>query len=128
MEKKQRLSGIDLCRGLAAYAVILVHSGDETWGVPVGQWTTEFRSLFYFAVPFFLATSFYLMTRKVDSKVISWEFWNLRLQRILIPCAIWSVIFLIARSLLFSISHQSERLQQLFQDPLAIAFFESFSS
>jgi peptidoglycan/LPS O-acetylase OafA/YrhL len=30
MEKKQRLSGIDLCRGLAAYAVILVHSGDET--------------------------------------------------------------------------------------------------
>jgi hypothetical protein len=30
---------------------------------------------------------------------------------------------LIARSILFSVSHQSERLQQLFQDPLAIIFF-----
>lgn len=123
MKKKQRLSGIDLCRGIAAYAVILVHSGDETWGVPVGEWTSEFRSLFYFAVPFFLATSFYLMTRKIDSKVLSWGFWNSRSQRILIPCAIWSVIYLIARSILFSVSHQSERLQKLFQDPLAIIFF-----
>lgn len=123
MKKKQRLSGIDLCRGLAAYAVILVHSGDETWGVPAGEWTSEFRSMFYFAVPFFLATSFYLMTRKIDSKVLSWKFWNSRSQRILIPCAIWSLIYLIARSILFSVSNQSERLQKLFQDPLAIIFF-----
>lgn len=123
MKKKQRLSGIDLCRGLAAYAVILVHSGDETWGVPAGEWTSEFRSMFYFAVPFFLATSFYLMTRKIDSKVLSWKFWNSRSQRILIPSAIWSLIYLIARSILFSVSNQSERLQKLFQDPLAIIFF-----
>jgi peptidoglycan/LPS O-acetylase OafA/YrhL len=122
MNKKQRLSGIDLCRGLAAYAVILVHSGDETWGVPVGQWATEFRLFFYFAVPFFLATSFYFMTRKVDSQVLTWEFWTLKFQRIVVPCIVWSLIYLVARSLLFLLSNQPERLQELYQDPVAIAF------
>lgn len=31
-QQKQRLVGIDLIRGMAAYAVIQVHSGDQTWG------------------------------------------------------------------------------------------------
>ena len=53
MLKENRLAGIDLCRGLAAFAVILVHSGDETWGIPISNRAIQFRHLFYFAVPFF---------------------------------------------------------------------------
>jgi len=35
MNQKKRLLGIDLCRGIAAYVVVLVHSVDQAWGVSV---------------------------------------------------------------------------------------------
>ena len=69
MSKATRLVGIDLCRGLAAFAVILVHSGDETWGLPISSQAIEFRYLFYYAVPFFLAASFYFGTKKSSLKI-----------------------------------------------------------
>lgn len=121
-ERRTRLLGIDLCRGIAAYAVVLVHSGDETWGVPISDAAIQFRLMFYFAVPFFLAAAFYFLTRKptVD---LSTKFWKSRFQRIVIPYVIWSIIYLIVRSLFFIIAHKSERLSELFQDPLALVFF-----
>ncbi len=69
MEKKSRLLGIDLCRGLAAFVVVVVHSGDETWGVPVRYWALQFRLLFYFAVPFFLTVSFFFTTQNFSKNV-----------------------------------------------------------
>ena len=48
-----KLLGIELCRGLATYAVILVHSGDESWGVATDPSAIAFRLYFYFGVPFF---------------------------------------------------------------------------
>jgi peptidoglycan/LPS O-acetylase OafA/YrhL len=121
-----RLLGIDLCRGIAAYAVVLVHSGDEAWGLPISQAAIQFRLLFYFAVPFFLAVAFHFLTRKPTID-ISAKFWRSRIQRIVIPYAIWSVIYLVVRSLFFLIAHKSDRLAGLFQDPLAIIFFGSAS-
>lgn len=121
-KKKQRLLGIDLCRGLAAYAVILVHSGDETWGVPVSDWAIRFRLLFYFAVPFFLATSFFFTTRKLNNNT-SLHFWLSKFQRILIPYAIWSIVYLVFRTVVFSLTNQTARLNELLQDPLSIIFF-----
>jgi hypothetical protein len=47
---KARLLGIELFRGISTYAVILVHSGDETWNLPSSAAAIEFRYHFYFAV------------------------------------------------------------------------------
>lgn len=122
MSKKQRLLGIDLCRGIAAYAVVLVHSGDHTWGLEVDKWATSFRLIFYFAVPFFLASSFYFMTRKRKIH-FSVDFWRSRFERIVIPYVIWSAVYLILRVIFLSISNQSDRLSNFLQDPLSIVFF-----
>ncbi|WP_289501180.1 acyltransferase [Gloeocapsopsis sp. IPPAS B-1203] len=122
MNQKKRLLGIDLCRGIAAYAVILVHSGDETWGVPVDPWADYFRLSFYFAVPFFLITSFYFIACKPNTG-FSPNFWKSRLERLVIPYLIWSLIYLVLRLVFFWKANQSERLNQLTQDPLSLVFF-----
>jgi peptidoglycan/LPS O-acetylase OafA/YrhL len=119
--KKEKLLGVEFFRGLSTYAVILVHSGDETWGLPIDSGAIAFRLNFYFAVPFFLATAFYFMTSKPEIAYSS-KFWKSRFERILIPYAIWSFIFLILRVIIFTLSKKTDRLQQLLQDPLSITF------
>ncbi len=126
MKTKRRLLGIDLCRGIASYAVILVHSGDETWGIPVEPLAAEFRHFFYFAVPFFLATSFYFTTCKPKIN-ISQQFWLSRIERILIPYTVWSLLYLISKIVIFSATNQTETIKSLLQDPLAIIFFGGIS-
>jgi fucose 4-O-acetylase-like acetyltransferase len=120
--QKQRLIGLDLCRGLAAFAVIVVHSGDENWGVPVAPWADFFRLSFYFAVPFFLFASFYFMVQKPNIGR-SVEFWKSRLARLAIPYISWCLIYLGLRVAMFSLSHKPERIKQLLEDPLSILFF-----
>jgi peptidoglycan/LPS O-acetylase OafA/YrhL len=124
--KKEKLLGIELCRGLSTYAVVLVHSGDETWGLPIDPIAIAFRSHFYFAVPFFLATAFYFMTAKLEISQ-SPKFWRSRIERLVIPYAIWSAIFLVSRAIVFTLGNKPDRLQQLLQDPLSIIFLGSAS-
>ncbi len=119
---KQKLLGIELFRGISTYAVILVHSGDENWGIYTDPEAIAFRLHFYFAVPFFLAAAFYFMTAK-PAIAYSPKFWRSRVERILIPYTIWSTIFLLSRAIIFTFTHKPDRLQQLLQDPLAIFFF-----
>ncbi|WP_373544712.1 acyltransferase family protein [Chamaesiphon sp.] len=120
--KQPKLLGIELVRGLSTYAVILVHSGDQTWGLPINPAAIEFRLFFYFAVPFFLATAFYFLTAKPDV-IYSARFWRSKVERILIPYVVWSMIFFTFRAFIFSLAHKPERLQLLLQDPLSIIFF-----
>lgn len=122
MEKPKRFLGIELFRGLSTYAVILAHSGDKTWGIPILNNAIEFRLHFYFAVPFFLAAAFFFMTAKPEI-AYSQRFWKSRLERIVIPYIIWSFIFWISRVIIFTLSKKFDRLQQLLQDPLSISFF-----
>ena len=118
----QKLLGIELCRGLATYAVILVHSGDENWGIAIDPISIAFRLCFYFGVPFFLAAAFYFLTARPEV-AYSPKFWRSRIERLLIPYAIWSMIFLIFRVLIFKLSHQVDRLHTLLSDPLSIILF-----
>jgi peptidoglycan/LPS O-acetylase OafA/YrhL len=118
----QRLLGIDLIRGIAAYAVIFLHSGDESWGLPISQAAISLRLLFYFAVPFFLATSFFFLTSRAEIDT-SPRFWRSRIDRILIPYAVWTIIYLIFRSAFFFESQQMDRFWNLLRDPLAIFCF-----
>ncbi|HEY9768031.1 MAG TPA: acyltransferase [Coleofasciculaceae cyanobacterium] len=126
MSKATRFVGIDLCRGLAAFAVILVHSGDETWGVPISDRAIQFRYLFYFAVPFFLAASFYFGTTKSPLK-ISAAFWQKKLQRIVMPYLLWSIFYLVSKTIIFSFTDNTDLVQQLLSDPLAIIFMGAAS-
>jgi fucose 4-O-acetylase-like acetyltransferase len=123
---KQRLIGLDLCRGIAAFAVIVVHSGDENWGLPVSPWADFFRLSFYFAVPYFLFTSFYFMVKKPNIGY-SIDFWKSRLARLAIPYIAWCLIYLALRLVFFLKSNQPERIQQLLADPLATIFLGTAS-
>ncbi len=120
--KSPKLLGIEFSRGLSAYAVILVHSGDQSWGLPIDNTAIKFRLFFYFAVPFFIATTFYFLTDKPDI-IYSKKFWQSKIDRILIPYLVWSTVFLLSRVIVFRLSHKTDRLQQLLQDPLSIIFF-----
>ena len=122
IENKQRLLGIDLCRGIAAFAVVVVHSGDETWGVPVSNEALHFRLFFYFAVPFFLATFFFFITRNL-SKNIDLHFLWIKFQRILIPYCVWSILYIFFGTIFSFLANQPDKLNQLFQDPLSTIFF-----
>jgi peptidoglycan/LPS O-acetylase OafA/YrhL len=66
MKNKPQLLGVDLVRGISAYAVVFVHSGDETLGLPISQDAVTLRLYCYFAVPFFLATAFYFLISKPE--------------------------------------------------------------
>jgi hypothetical protein len=58
---KAKLLGIEIFRGISTYAVILVHSGDETWHLPISEAAIEFRHHFYFAASSFLTAVFSFM-------------------------------------------------------------------
>lgn len=118
---KKRLLGIDLIRGIAAYAVIQVHSGDETWGLPIESSAIIFRLLFYFAVPFFLGTSFFFSIHKMTNR-ISWEFWKSKIERILFPYFVWSLLYFVIRFTSFYLTEESTKLHLLVSDPLALIF------
>ncbi|PLZ86341.1 hypothetical protein CEN44_20115, partial [Fischerella muscicola CCMEE 5323] len=119
--QKTRLVGVDLCRGIAAYAVVLLHSGDQSWGY-ISPLASEFRSFFYFAVPFFLATSFYFSMGKVYTG-LTVDFWKQRFQRIIMPYIIWTIFYFFSKILMFNISKQPDKIKDLFLDPVSIIFF-----
>lgn len=119
MENKQRLTGIDLFRGIAVYAVAILHSGN---GLPVTTVGAEILShLSGFAVPFFLATSFYLAISKLYN-YRSKYFLNTRLARLLIPYCIWSVVYLVYKGFKYWISNKPEQLDKVLQDPVSLIF------
>jgi peptidoglycan/LPS O-acetylase OafA/YrhL len=126
MKKSTRLVGIDLCRAIAAFAVILVHSGDETWGLPISDRAIQFRHLFYFAVPFFLAASFYFGIKKMPL-VLDRTFWRKKFQRIVVPYLLWSIFYVISKTAVFLAINNTEQVRELLSDPIAIIFFGAAS-
>jgi peptidoglycan/LPS O-acetylase OafA/YrhL len=120
MKEQERLVGIDLFRSLAIYAVLLLHIDEGVKVMPLA-WSniTDFS---LFAVPFFLATSFYLAINKL---YLSRSLYPMRsrLLRLLIPYGVWSVIYLIYKSAKYLVNGQSNEFLQLFQDPLSVIFF-----
>lgn len=120
MEKKPRLTGIDLFRGIAIYAVVILHS-DEGIVVKPPVWTaiSQFSG---FAVPFFLATAFYLTTERIYTSDRPYNL-KARLIRLLIPYGIWSIIYSIYKILKYTLKNDFDKLLSIFQDPVAIVLF-----
>ena len=125
MSKSQRLVGIDLCRGIAAYAVVVRHSGDLSWA-PVGYGVLEFRAFFDFAVPFFLATSFYLAAQKLDRTGSLYSLGS-RFKRLLVPYLFWSLIYICFKAAFFLFNNDTTSFHKLFSDPIGIVFLGASS-
>jgi peptidoglycan/LPS O-acetylase OafA/YrhL len=110
MSVTRRIDGIDLFRGIAAFAVVILHSDEGIKTDPQG-WSF-FLHFSAFAVPFFLATSFYLLVDKLNSspQLIKW---NDRFYRLLIPYAFWSAVYLVIKILQFLLKKQPHKIQSL---------------
>ncbi|MBF2026598.1 MAG: acyltransferase family protein [Oscillatoriales cyanobacterium C42_A2020_001] len=120
MKEQQRLVGIDLFRGFAIYAVILLHIDEGVQNVPAA-WSkiTDFS---LFAVPFFLATAFYFAINKLYQSKEPYPL-RQRLLRLLIPYGFWSIFYLVYKSAKYVAGGDSAKLAEIFQDPLSIIFF-----
>ena len=122
---KQRLIGVELFRGVAAYGVVVIHADAlmRYSGFPTDYWTVAFAEINRFAVPFFLAASFYFMTGKLYANVNHFpRGFNLKSKwkRLLIPYLCWSAIYLCLR--LIKALSRPDGLATLFQDPVALIF------
>jgi hypothetical protein len=118
-EKKSRLIGIDLVRGISAYAITLIHSGGYAAS---GYWATQVGDFSKFALPFFMATSFYLLLGGKE-KFISYNFIFSKIKRLIVPYIIWSFIYLLFRVFKIIFLHKYDELITLFKDPVLIIFF-----
>ncbi len=121
METKQRFTGIDLFRGVAAYAVIIIHA-EHSAAIP-GSWAAKLVSFSLIAVPFFLAVSFYLTMNSLYVRGSKCSLKS-RINRILIPFWIWSAIYIFQR-VLESLILKKISINSIFDDPLGIIFFGS---
>ncbi|MGB3616015.1 MAG: acyltransferase [Elainellaceae cyanobacterium] len=123
-QKRKELLGIELMRGVAAFSVVLAHSGDRTWG-EMSDAVAILRNIFSFHVPFFLAISFYFLSKKMlrsGEKLDTKTEMGVRFRRIATPYIIWSIIYLIFRSLFFLGQSQSQEIAKLYDDPISTVF------
>ncbi len=120
MKRQQRLFGIDLFRGLAIYAVVIQHTDQGILVQPlVWSWIKDFAR---FAVPFFLATAFYLAIDKLYRSQSPYLLPS-RLTRLLIPYSVWTFFYLLYKALKWTVAGESSKILGLFQDPLSLFFF-----
>ena len=119
MIKQQRLPGIDLWRGIAIFAVILVHADEGIANPPdVWQFCLNFAE---FAVPFFLATSFWLTVGKINSRQKT-DWLKPRIVKLALSYLIWSLIYLAYKISKYALVGESDNWQRLLSDPLGIIF------
>jgi peptidoglycan/LPS O-acetylase OafA/YrhL len=120
MNKKQRLTGLDLGKGISAFAVVLIHSAHDF--AAQGYWSGRIEKFFGFAVPFFLATAFYLFIQKnyYSSQPF---FLKSRLKSLIIPYIVWTIIYCLARSSKYILKGDWQKLTALFTDYTGIIFF-----
>ncbi len=118
-KSKDRLLGIDLFRGIAAYGVVLIHGLGR---IQRSEFTIDsFVSFFeFFAVPFFLTVAFYFGRKSILSNEIKTYITN-RFRRIIIPYIVWSCVYLLARFISYMMGDKLS-FEKLISDPMRIIF------
>ena len=126
MQTQNRLLGVDIFRGLAAYAVVLLHSGDSSWG-NIDESVLYLRNFFGFPVPFFLATSFYFMARTLANcgwqNDLHFKILRSKARRLIVPYLTWTLIYLIIRNLYLLIDSNYGKEQNMLDDTFSVIFF-----
>jgi peptidoglycan/LPS O-acetylase OafA/YrhL len=121
MDRQQRLIGIDLFRGLAVLAVAILHVVDGGSIDSIAGWR-QITDFAMFAVPFFLALSFYLAINKLYRSSQPYPLRS-RLVRLLVPYGIWSSVYLLYKIAKYCASGEMSRLVDLVGDPLSLICF-----
>lgn len=98
--EKVRNNTIDAAKLLGAFGVVMIHLAPST---PDAELISRIFSCF--VVPFFLMIALYFFIEKVrgmeDLKII-----QLRLDRILIPYAVWTIVYLMFRFIKYQVQHK----------------------
>jgi surface polysaccharide O-acyltransferase-like enzyme len=118
MDRQQRLIGIDLFRGLAILAVAILHVVDGGTQVLPTSWP-QITHFALFAVPFFLALSFYLAIEKLYLSPQTFPL-RARLNRLLVPYLCWSAVYLLYKIVKYGAVGEVQKVVNLFADPLAL--------
>lgn len=103
----ERNVSVDLFKLVAVFGIILIHLAPSTAS---GEKLTN--CFVTFTVPFFLVVSLYFFLQNLTGKAVP-DVREFRLDRIIIPYVVWSIVYTIARALKLSVSHQSENLDLL---------------
>lgn len=125
-EQSKRLVGIDLFRGVSAFAVVVIHASAVMLysDIPTDQWTESLVQLSRFAVPFFLAASFYFMSNSLyvpKSSTSLRKNFNSKFMRLMVPYLCWTAIYSFSRAV--KLSEVPNGLGKLFQDFIGLIFF-----
>jgi len=118
VKDKLYVRGFDLIRPIAAFSVIWIH------GCETSLWTKKLNALNEYAVPVFIAISFFLFAGQVVSGRLQHygEMAAVRFKRLMIPFFIWTLIYLAIRYA------KSAYLHVPFEVPLVSTFLFKGSS
>jgi len=108
-------------RGVAAFGVICIHSGLAVHN-QTDSAAAALRASFSFAVPFFLALSFFFAIRAETVRPLSWNPWLRRhSERLLIPFFFWSLVYLGLHVAKLILHHQTQEIKSLLlNDPAGL--------
>jgi peptidoglycan/LPS O-acetylase OafA/YrhL len=119
MIKPSRLIGVDLMKIVACFGVVWIHSS----GGPYGAIPTSVSKVggFFsgFAVPFFLAASFYLLGSRLFFSNRSYSL-GARFKSLVIPYIAWTLIYSLFRVGKYIAIGDSQKLQSFFEDPIYV--------
>ncbi len=98
----------------------ILHIDGGIQAIPTG-WS-QITNFSLYAVPFFLALSFYLAIEKLSGSPHPYPL-RLRLIRLLVPYSIWSAVYLFYKVVKYVADGESSKLLNLFSDPLSLVCF-----